>query len=195
MTTPPARPRLPSPPPRRAVVLLLAFAVVVSGALAGACSPDATSADAAPAGPPELPEAAGEPGDLQGAWWAFSRDSPYRSLRMEFLPTEDPGAWSGSWISFSWRGSERADALASPSLPVAIAARIERGDLVITGPAPQLDEHGKPNGDSGRWELRLRLVSPPGKPPVYSGVMLHQRYTGPRGVAVKLVRTFESWAN
>jgi hypothetical protein len=113
---------------------------------------------------------------------------------LDLVPTDDPDAWNGTWISFSWRGSDNEESLSRRSLPVAISARIERHEIIITGPSPQFDGPGTPNGDSGRWELRLRLVSPPDKPPVYSGIMVHAEYTSAQGVQVKLSRTFERWS-
>ncbi len=152
----------------------------------------------APAAPveqtPALPDATGEPGDVAGAWWAVSRELPWCAFRLELEADVDPDAWTGSWTSFDWRGSAGADALARPSLPVAISARREGDALVVTGPAPQFDVSGVPNGERGRWELRVRRVNAPGKEDRYGGVLVHLDHTGPRGVAAVLQRGFEPWS-
>jgi hypothetical protein len=175
---------------RRPAVLVV---FILSMLLTAACGPGADEADALPAAAPTLPEPTGDPEDMTGSWWALSRDTPYRAFRIELTPTEDPDAWTGTWLTFSWRGSQHAETLSHPSLPVAIHARIELQDVIITGPAPQFDDTGTPNGDTGRWELRVHRVSPAGKPAAYAGVMVHPEDTPTHGTAVKFTRTFENW--
>lgn len=162
--------------------------------LTAACGPVQEPVDPAAAAAPVMPEPTGSPEHLEGTWWALSRATPYRAMRLDLISTEDPDAWIGHWTSFNWRGSENPDALSHPSLPVAISARVELQELIVTGPAPQFDAAGTPNGDSGLWEFRLRLVSQPGKPPVYSGVMVHADHTPERGLSVKLTRSLERWS-
>ncbi len=132
---------------------------------------------------------------MDGGWWALSDELPNRGIRLELQAEDDPHAWSGSWLSFDWRSSESAEELIRASLPVAMTVRAEQQELIITGPAPQLDESGTPNGQRGRWELRLRLVSAVGQPPEYAGLMKSSETPDAPGVKVRLKRTFTSWSS
>ena len=46
---------------------------------------------------------------------------------------------------------------------MAVRAVLHGDEWVVRGPAPQIDANGQPNGDSGDWELRVKLISLPGE--------------------------------
>ena len=181
------------------IALVVALAC---GPMPGDDEPTPTeSAPAAPARPlATTPLEAAPPVDataftLTGTWWALAPSLPFMALRMDLVETGSDGVWEGNWITFDWRASADGADLARRSRPVTIAGRSNGEDgFVITGPSPQIDASGNPNGNRGRWELTVKRSSLPGEPLRLSGLAVHTELTDREGVAVELSRHFRAWA-
>ena len=75
-----------------------------------------------------------------------------------------------------------------------LTAHRDEGSTEISGPVPELDAGGLPNGQHGHWVLVLSDAHPAGGPRRMNGRLVLSERTGPDGVAVEVSREFRPWS-
>ncbi len=154
-----------------------------------------------PAAPVPVPVStdADVPRGLAGTWWLLAPDLSYLAFRLDLNASSLDGHFGGQWRSFDWRGTPREQAPYRVSRPVAVQARRSGTELVVQGPAPQLDLEGHPNGANGAWTATLVRRSAADGSSQWRGTLVHLSPPGtlaltpPTGIDVELTRAFRMW--
>jgi hypothetical protein len=76
---------------------------------------------------------------------------------------------------------------------VALTAHRNGGHTEISGPMPEVDAEGRPNGQHGHWLLELTDAPPAGGPRRMTGRLVLTDGTKEEGVAVEISREFLPW--
>lgn len=145
-----------------------------------------------PAPPPLDPPSGDDP--FEGTWWVGARDLPTFGLQLSIRATRIEGTYSGRAVAFDWRGSESPQRLFRPSRPVTLTAHRKDGHTEISGPVPQVDAEGRPNGQQGHWLAELVDAHPAGGPRRLNGRLTVTDRTAAEGVVVEVSREFRPWS-
>ena len=155
-------------------------------------TPPPASAEPDPAPPPLDPPSGTDP--FEGTWWVGARELPTFGLRLDVRATRVEGTYSGQAVAFDWRGSEAPLRLFRPTRPVTLTAHRKEGRTEISGPVPQVDAAGRPNGQEGHWLLELVDAQPAGGPRRMTGQLMLTDRTSEVGTAVEVSREFRPWS-